>query len=248
MLLLLAGLHGPLPARSWRARPLLMAAQELAAVEAPGLELPELGLDQLIDAATETDLSNAFGLRTSMDGLRQAFDVGIRGVFDLEAFPTLPPLLSSFELLMLREQLSSVLIGLRVFGVGLLVFTVLSAVAAGLVLGDRSGPIEEACEREEEDVLLSRFSLERAARWDRGLGRAADEEEECVVEPSRLPARRLSTGLWLELVLCVLLDIAPPACRKEEEEEAEGHTQPRPPGAPPHRVGARWLRWTGRPP
>ena len=140
---------------------------------------PTEDLDRIMGAGTVTDLSNAFGLRTSMDGLRTNFDEVARSVFDLEAFPSLPPMVSSLDLLMWREQASSLMMSVRVAGVGLLLFTIVAAVAAGLIVGDRSAPPEELCNGEEE-LLLKEMTPERAAQWDRGGWRSGLEEaEEC---------------------------------------------------------------------
>ena len=154
-----------------------------------------LDLDRIMGAGTVTDLSNAFGLRTSMDGLRTTFDEGLRSVLDLEAFPSLPPMVSSFDLLMLREQASSLMMGVRVAGVALLLFSIVAAVAAGLVGGDRSAPPEELCKGEEE-LLLKEMSTERAELWDRGGWRSAvdPEVEECEVDAQALPRARLHIG------------------------------------------------------
>ena len=95
-------------------------------------------LDWIMGGTRGVDLSNAFGLRTSIDGLRTAFDEGLRSVLDLEAFPSLPPMVSSFDLLMLREQASSLMMNVRVAGVALLLLSVVAAVAAGLLVGDRT--------------------------------------------------------------------------------------------------------------
>ena len=164
---------------------------------------PTEDLDRIMGAGTVTDLSNAFGLRTSMDGLRTNFDEVARSVFDLEAFPSLPPMVSSLDLLMWREQASSLMMSVRVAGVGLLLFTIVAAVAAGLIVGDRSAPPEELCNGEEE-LLLKEMTPERAAQWDRGGWRSGLEEAEECETGTQGRAARISEGLWLELGLCEL--------------------------------------------
>jgi hypothetical protein len=136
---------------------------------------PTEDLDRIMGAGTVTDLSNAFGLRTSMDGLRTNFDKVARSVFDLEDFPSLPPMVSSLDLLMWREQASSLMMSVRVAGVGLLLFTIVAAVAAGLIVGDRSAPPEEQSNGETE-LFLKEMTPERAAHWDRGGWRSGLEE------------------------------------------------------------------------
>ena len=168
---------------------------------------PTEDLDRIMGAGTVTDLSNAFGLRTSMDGLRTNFDEVARSVFDLEAFPSLPPMVSSLDLLMWREQASSLMMSVRVAGVGLLLFTIVAAVAAGLFVGDRSAPPEELGNGEEE-LLLKEMTPERAAQWDRGGWRSGLEEAEECETGTQGRAARISEGLWLELGLCVCLDVA----------------------------------------
>ena len=167
---------------------------------------PTEDLDRIMGAGTVTDLSNAFGLRTSMDGLRTNFDEVARSVFDLEAFPSLPPMVSSLDLLMWREQASSLMMSVRVAGVGLLLFTIVAAVAAGLFVGDRSAPPEELGNGEEE-LLLKEMTPERAAQWDRGGWRSGLEEADGEGD-SQARTARISAGLWLELGLCVCLDVA----------------------------------------
>ena len=175
---------------------------------------PTEDLDRIMGAGTVTDLSNAFGLRTSMDGLRTNFDEVARSVFDLEAFPSLPPMVSSLDLLMWREQASSLMMSVRVAGVGLLLFTIVAAVAAGLFVGDRSAPPEELGNGEEE-LLLKEMTPERAAQWDRGGWRSGLEEADGAEADSqardsqaRTARISISAGLWLELGLCVCLDVA----------------------------------------
>ena len=92
---------------------------------------PTEDLDRIIGAGTVTDLSNAFGLRTSMDGLRTNFDKVARSVFDLEEFPSLPPMVDPLDFLVWREQASSLMMSVRVAGVVLLLLTIVAAVAAG---------------------------------------------------------------------------------------------------------------------
>ena len=92
---------------------------------------PTEDLDRIMGAGTVTDLSNAFGLRTSMDGLRTNFDKVARSVFDLEEFPSLPPMLDPLDFLVWREQASSLMMSVRVAGVVLLLLTIVAAVAAG---------------------------------------------------------------------------------------------------------------------
>jgi len=92
---------------------------------------PTEDLDRIMGAGTVTDLSNAFGLRTSMDGLRTNFDKVARSVFDLEEFPSLPPMVDPLDFLVWREQASSLMMSVRVAGVVLLLLTIVAAVAAG---------------------------------------------------------------------------------------------------------------------
>lgn len=154
------------------------------------------------------DMSNA------VTGVRASFDQGLRSALDpwTGIVPNLlqrPPLLQPTDVLVLREQVNTLLLELRIWGIGLLLLSAAVAVVVGQLNGDQSQiDYEEICAQEDErGMWVSTMPPRRAAMWDMGI----DDElatDECPVNLDTIPRRDVSAGLWLELVLCVALDIA----------------------------------------
>ena len=137
-------------------------------------------------------------------GLREGFDLTVRSVLDPQ-LPTLPPLFDGNDILLMRQEVNALLLDVRIAGIGVLLASVVVAVVAGVIRGDRSEPVDNACVQEDEEVLLSWMPPARAALYDQGID-DPDLLEECVIDPVPI-FKRISAGLWLELVVCVALDV-----------------------------------------
>ena len=114
-------------------------------------------------------------------------------------------------------------------GTLLLVFTVVLAVACGLIFGDRSSPTKVAMDLIDGDIFRTELSPLAAAAYDEGISPEALAEIEARRRPLR--ARKgggegdgarasgalwrqrqesraaVSSGTWLELFFCVLIDL-----------------------------------------
>ena len=138
-------------------------------------------------------------------GLRTGFDQTLRSILRDPEMPSLPPLIDGNDILLLREEVNGLLLDVRIAGIGVLLVSVVVAIVAGIISGDRSEPVDDVCMQEDEEVLLSWMPPARAALYDQGLD-DRDMLEECVIDPAPT-FKRISAGLWLELVVCVALDV-----------------------------------------
>jgi len=172
------------------------------------LESDLLDIELALEGVEDQEAALAEGLDMAVLGTRQF-------VYDLIPRFELPSLPAEFQLAgpiaELREVLRLVLEQERIASAFLLAVVLLTAVAGGLLSGDKSRS------RAEEGVLfddLFRTSLtpEQERAYDRGAGEALLEGDAL---DSRDESRRrspramgVSAGQWLELALCVLLDAA----------------------------------------
>ena len=115
-------------------------------------------------------------------------------------------------------------------GTLLLVFTVVLAVACGLIFGDRSSPTKVAMDLIDGDIFRTELSPLAAAAYDEGIspealaeigkrggGRSARAREaekamelarqELFGDSAKNLAQPVSPGTWLELFFCVLIDL-----------------------------------------
>lgn len=115
-----------------------------------------------------------------------------------------------------QVDLNAILIEFReiALGVTLAAFTI--ALVVGLLAADPLAAGDDKDRKRvqiggkplgEEFVFRTSMELEQAQLWDRGV------PSDLLADASRGPAgkkgqRRLSVGVWLELILCVVLDVA----------------------------------------
>mmetsp|Transcript_10534 Transcript_10534/g.22804 ORF Transcript_10534/g.22804 Transcript_10534/m.22804 type:complete len:458 (+) Transcript_10534:233-1606(+) len=118
---------------------------------------------------------------------------------------------------------------LPVVGIGsvaLLLVVAVTAAVAGLITGDRTRTEEQIEARADDELVLSAMPKMRAAAWDRG---EPAREMICVTNPNkwctcyrmsynRVPGeersgcsnvkrKQLPKGVWLELLVCILIDL-----------------------------------------
>lgn len=109
------------------------------------------------------------------------------------------------DFLVWREQASALMMSVRLAGALLLLLTIVAALAAGLIVGDRSAPPEKLGNGDEE-LFRKEMTAERAAQWDRQGWRSALEAG-VEAEAESQGTKSLSAGLWIELGLCGCLDV-----------------------------------------
>lgn len=115
-------------------------------------------------------------------------------------FPTVPAL-PLRGVGYLREFLNEYLLNLRFGAVVVTLLAAGSAAVLGLAIGDRTTtPTVE----QSDAVLLSAMPVDTAAEFDRGDDDCYGEDG-CILPSDETPP--VSAGLWLELGLCVLLDL-----------------------------------------
>ena len=127
----------------------------------------------------------------------------------------------------LSEFFDAFLLQLQITSNFALVGAAVLALCVGLIFGDRSSPTQVFNELQDANTFREELSEAASAAWDRGetdltaigtsrgsrFARAQEADEQgarssIFGEASRNLARPVSAGLWLELLLCVLLDAA----------------------------------------
>ncbi|KAL1515861.1 hypothetical protein AB1Y20_002476 [Prymnesium parvum] len=132
---------------------------------------------------------------------------GARAFLERWPFPTeLPSSLPSMRVVgsfgVLREVLAEILDFVRPASVALTAVCALLAVVCGLLLGDRTAAT--SADAEADATLLAAMPKKMARRWDHGKGYEHLAEADSALEE----AVKVSPGLWVELAVCVGVDLS----------------------------------------
>lgn len=195
------------------------AAESIAAAPESSDSLARGLLD--VRTAEESEAAIVNGLSSGVASLRQAAN----DLFPSAAsFPSLPSAATT-PVGELRGVLATVIQQERVIGVVVLVAALAFSVIGGIRLGDRSRPPEKADDARVwkgvagdgartfrtglaptvKEAFDQGGSAERETRRSREDFSVSQTEMNTVYRTAR---RQVSTGLWVELLLCVLLDVA----------------------------------------